>query len=189
METTDNLTSEHAMHNTLQHLFEYKAWANNELLIALSKLEVNSHVTPLAIKALSHTYVVDRIFAAHLKGSRHEYASANLKKMPKLEDLAAAIRASDREYADYVSTLDREQLAEQIDFTFTDGACGRMSREEMLMHVITHGVGHRGQVSAVLLLNSSTMPQDGFTTYLHITEAKTRRRARHDHLPSATAAI
>jgi uncharacterized damage-inducible protein DinB len=29
-----------------------------------------------------------------------------------------------------------------------------MSREEMLMHVITHGVGQRGQVSAVMLLNS-----------------------------------
>lgn len=177
------------MHNTLQYLFEYKAWANDELLIALSKLEADSPVTPLAIKALSHAYVVDRIFAAHLKRSNHEYTSANPNKMPKLEDLAAVIRASDREYADYVSTLDRDQLAEQIDFTFTDGARGRMSREEMLMHVITHGVGHRGQISAVMLLNSSTMPKDGFTTYLHIAEAMTRRRARHDHPPAAIAAI
>jgi uncharacterized damage-inducible protein DinB len=30
---------------------------------------------------------------------------------------------------------------------FTDGAPGRMSREEMLIQVITHGVGHRGQES------------------------------------------
>jgi uncharacterized damage-inducible protein DinB len=42
-----------------------------------------------------------------------------------------------------------------------------MSREEMLMHVITHGVGHRGQVSAVMLLNSVPPPKDGFTTYLN----------------------
>ncbi len=41
-------------------------------------------------------------------------------------------------------------------FRFTDGAPGRMSREEMLMHVVTHGVGHRGQVSALMLLNSLT---------------------------------
>ena len=60
---------------------------------------------------------------------------------------------------------------------FTDGAPGRMSREEMLIHVITHGVGHRGQVSAVMLLNSVTPAADGFATYLHKAEAATRRRA------------
>jgi uncharacterized damage-inducible protein DinB len=97
--------------------------------------------------------------------------------MPTLEDLSADIRTSDREYVDYVSTLDRGQLAEQIDFAFTDGAPGRMSREEMLMHLITHGVGHRGQVSAVMLLNSLPPASDGFTTYLHKAEAAARRRA------------
>jgi uncharacterized damage-inducible protein DinB len=130
----------------------------------------------LAVKALSHTYVVDRIFAAHLRREDHAYTSANLSEMPRLKDLSADIRSSDRGYVDYVSTLDREQLAEQIDFAFTDGAPGRMSREEMLMHVITHGVGHRGQVSAVMLLNSATPAKDGFTTYLHSAEAEARRR-------------
>jgi uncharacterized damage-inducible protein DinB len=52
-----------------------------------------------------------------------------------------------------------------------------MSREEMLMHVITHGVGHRGQVSAVMLLNSATPAKDGFTTFLHEAEAATRGRS------------
>jgi uncharacterized damage-inducible protein DinB len=51
-----------------------------------------------------------------------------------------------------------------------------MSREEMLMHVITHGTGHRGQVSAVMLLNSVSPAKDGFTTYLHAAEASTRGR-------------
>ena len=96
--------------------------------------------------------------------------------MPVLEDLSAGIRSSDREYVGYVSALDGSQLAERIDFAFTDGAPGSMSREEMLMHVITHGVGHRGQVSAVMLLNSVTPAKDGFTTYLHHAEALTRRR-------------
>jgi uncharacterized damage-inducible protein DinB len=94
--------------------------------------------------------------------------------MPALEDLSADIRTSDREYVDYVSALDRGQLTDRIDFVFTDGAQGRMSREEMLTHVITHGVGHRGQVSAVMLLNSVTPVKDGFTTYLHNAEALTR---------------
>jgi uncharacterized damage-inducible protein DinB len=164
------------MHDTLQRLFRYKAWANDELLTTLAALGDDSPITGLAIKALSHTWVVDRIFAAHLRREGHAYTSANLERMPALEDLSRDIRASDREYVDYVSILDRGQLAERIDFTFTDGAPGRMSREEMLMHVITHGVGHRGQVSAVMLLNAKTPASDGFTTWLHEAEAMARRR-------------
>lgn len=167
----------HDMRDTLQRLFRFKAWANDALLTSLDQLGGDSPVTALAIKALSHSYVVDRIFAAHLRREAHAYTSANLTEMPTLEELAADIRASDREYVDYVTTLDRNRLAERIDFAFTDGAPGRMSREEMLMHVITHGIGHRGQISAVMLLNSIPPAKDGFTTFLHEAEASTRRRA------------
>jgi len=162
---------------TLLRLFRHKAWADDELLAKLAELGTANSVTQLAIKALSHSLVVDRIFAAHLRRMAHPYESANLADMPTLDDLSAQIRANDREYVDYVAALTCDQLAEPLDFTFTDGAPGRMSREEMLMHVITHGVGHRGQVSAVMLLNSLTPPSDGFTTYLHKAEAPERRRA------------
>ena len=163
--------------DTLKRLFRYKAWANAELLAALARIGDEENVTNLSIKALSHSHVVDRIFAAHLRRMDHGYASANLDQLPTLEDLSREIRKSDLEYIDYVSTLDREQLAERIDFAFTDGAPGCMSREEMLMHLITHGIGHRGQISAVMLLNSITPANDGFTTYLHQAEASARGRA------------
>lgn len=162
---------------TLRQLFEYKAWADDALLTALAGLGRNSPVTGLAVKALSHTWIVDRIFLAHLRREAHAYTSANASEMPALEELSARIRETDREYVDYVSALGPDQLAERTDFRFTDGAPGRMSREEMLMHVITHGVGHRGQVSAVMLLNAMTPVKDGLTTYLHEAEASERRRA------------
>lgn len=164
------------MNATLRNLFRHKAWANDQLLTALSKLGVRSPVTELAIKALTHTYIVDRIFAAHLEGREHGFTSVNLSQLPTLHDLSAEMRKTDQQYVDYVSTLDHQHLLEQIDFVFTDGARGCMSREEMLMHVLTHGVGHRGQVSALMLLNSLTPPSDGFTTYLHQAESSTRRR-------------
>ena len=165
------------MSQTMERLFRYKAWADDELLTALAGLGADCAVSPLAIKALSHSYVVDRIFMAQLRETAHAFSSANLTVMPSLDELSADIRASDQEYLEYVSGLDRDRLEEEIDFTFTDGAPGRMSREEILLHVITHGVGHRGQVSAVMLLNSKTPATDGFTTYLHRAEARTRRRA------------
>jgi uncharacterized damage-inducible protein DinB len=174
---------EHAMHDLFKRLFAYKAWADDALLTALARLGDDNPVTPLAIKALSHTQVVDRIFAAHLRRIPHAYRTANLETLPTLAALSADIRASDREYTDYVSMLDTAQLAEPIDFVFTDGAPGRMSRGEMLMHVITHGVGHRGQVSALMLLNSVAPASDGLTTYLHTAEAATRRRATNESAP------
>jgi uncharacterized damage-inducible protein DinB len=167
----------HDVHNTLQRLFRYTAWANDQLLITLAGLGNGSPITGLALKALSHSYIVDRIFAAHMRREAHTFTSVNSNELPTLEALSANIRESDGEYIECVSALDRDQLEERIDFVFTDGAPGRMSREEMLIHVITHGVGHRGQISAVMLLNSVAPPKDGFTAFLHETEAVTRGRA------------
>jgi uncharacterized damage-inducible protein DinB len=166
------------MQDALQRLFRYKAWANVELLTALERLGSLRRltITRLAIKALSHSHVVDRIFAAHLQGTVHPYTSANLSELPTLHDLAADIRTTDQEYIRYVSELDRDALSERINFVFTDGAPGCLSREEMLMHVINHGTGHRGQVSALFLLNAVTPARDGFTTYLHEAEASMRGR-------------
>jgi uncharacterized damage-inducible protein DinB len=164
------------LRDTLHRLFRYKAWANDELLTVLTGLGAEAPVTGLAVKALSHTFVVDQIFAAHLRRKSHPYTSANLDQMPALTDLATTIRQSDEAYVEYIATLDQDALAERIDFRFTDGAPARMSREEMLLHVITHGVGHRGQISAVMLLNGMTPVRDGFTTYLHTAEAATRNR-------------
>ena len=165
------------MHETLFRLFRYKAWANDRLLTALAELGEESPVSQLAIKALSHSYIDDRIIACHLRGIAPSYASTNLDQMPTLADLSADIRSSDSEYVDYVWRLAPSELAERLDFNFTDGAPASMSREEILMHLITHGVGHRGQVSAVMLLNSITPVRDGFTTFLHEVEPAERRRA------------
>src|ERR1700754_1036876 len=96
-----NSSGDHDMHDTLQRLFRYKAWANDELLTALTRFDRESPVTGLAIKALSHSYIVDRIFAAHMRRKAHAYSSANLSEMPTLEDLSADIRKTDREYIDY----------------------------------------------------------------------------------------
>jgi len=162
--------------STLERLFRYKAHSNKEILAAIRLFDNASPAKEIAIRVLSHTYVVDRIFAANLTGTEHRYTSANTSQTPSLEELSATIKTSDQWYIDYVSLLDEAQLAERIDFTFTDGEPGRMSREEMLWHVAIHGAGHRGQVGWIMMENSITPPADRFTSYLHKAEASTRRR-------------
>jgi len=162
--------------NTLERVFSYKAKANGEILAAMRQFDEASPAKEIAVRVLSHTYAVDQIFAANLRRAEHGYTSPNPSLAPSLEELSAAIKISDQWYIDYVSRLDEAQLAERIDFTFTDGLPGRMSREEMLMHVTVHGEYHRGQISLIMMENSITPPGDGFTSYLHKTEATARRR-------------
>jgi uncharacterized damage-inducible protein DinB len=131
--------------STLERVFSYKAKANDEILAAMRQFDDASPAKEIALRVLTHSYVVDRIFAANLKRAEHGYTSPNTSHAPSLEELSAAIKTSDQWYIDYVSRLDEAQLAERIDFTFTDGLPGRMSREEMLMHVTVHGEYHRGK--------------------------------------------
>jgi uncharacterized damage-inducible protein DinB/putative sterol carrier protein len=163
--------------STLERIFTYKAKANDEILAAMRQFDEASPAKEIAVRVLSHTYAVDQIFAANLRRAEHGYTSPNPSQAPSLEELSAAVKTSDQWYLDYVSRLDQARLAERIDFTFTDGLPGRMSREEMLMHVTVHGEYHRGQISLIMMENSITPPGDGFTSYLHKAEATARRRA------------
>jgi uncharacterized damage-inducible protein DinB len=161
---------------TLKRLFSYKAKINCEFLAAMRQFDGATPAKEIAIRVLNHTYAVDRIFAANLQRAEHGYTSPNPLQVPSLEELSAAIKTSDQSYIDYVSGLDKTQLAERIDFRFTDGLPGRMSREEMLMHVTVHGEYHRGQLALLMMQNSVTPPGDGFTSFLHKAEASARRR-------------
>jgi uncharacterized damage-inducible protein DinB len=129
-----------------------------------------------AIRLLNHIYVVDRIFTAHLVGEPHEFKGTNTPETPTLDNLRSAVAESDRWYMRYVESLTPELLSESLTFTFTDGADGRMSREEMLAHIATHGGYHRGAVGRIMAQASVSPPRDIFTVYLH--QAEPERRAR-----------
>jgi uncharacterized damage-inducible protein DinB len=168
------------MSATLLHsLFRHKAWASEELFGELDKLDPVAHEAErhAAIRLLNHIHVVDRIFAGHLRGEPHGYAATNTPETPTLAALREAVLASDGWYLGYVSTISAQQLAEVLSFTFTDGAAGSMSREEMLGHVITHGSYHRGAVGRIMSQVSVPPPRDTLTVYLHRSEPQRRERA------------
>jgi uncharacterized damage-inducible protein DinB len=162
----------------IHSLFQYKAWASEELYTLVQTVDAEKHPDERhsCIRLLNHIYVVDRIFAAHLTKTKHDFAATNTKETPTLEELTRACAESDGWYVDFVSTLDTNALEEQIEFVFTDGTNARMSREEMLMHVITHGGYHRGAVGRILSQIGLAPPRDLFTGFLHKTEPERRLR-------------
>lgn len=158
----------------LQSLFGQKTWANKELFDVLATVTAEAELHT-AIRTLNHIYVVDRIFRAHLLGEPHGYDATNTKATPTLAELRAAVAETDAWYQRYVAGLSDAALAEQLRFRFTDGDAGTMSREEILMHVITHGGYHRGNVGQVLKNISVSPPRDLLTKFLHVTEPQRRQ--------------
>ena len=160
----------------LQSLFRQKALINEEFFAVIGQVDAEAHAAErhALIRLMNHIYVVDRIFAGHLRGEPHGYEATNTPETPTLAALRDAVLASDRSYLELVDALTPPQLAQPVAFTFTDGQHGRMTREEMLGHVITHGSYHRGEVGQMLKRLSAAPPRDLFTAYLHRAEPQRR---------------
>lgn len=144
---------------TLTSLFAYKAWASSELFALLATLP-RSQADELhtCIRTLNHIYVVDQIFRARLSGEPGPFDATNTKETPSLSQLHSDVLATDAWYVDYLAGLTEPALSETLSFTFTDGDAGRMSREEIFLHIITHGGYHRGNVGQVNLSSSASRP-------------------------------
>ena len=161
----------------LAQLFQYKRWANQELLAlgAASQGALPADDYRLFVRILNHTYVVDRIFASHLQGlPQTTYRATNTEETPELATLSDTVRASDDWYLQYVGGLDDAQLAEPVEFRFTDGDTGRMSRSEILNHLVVHGTYHRGAAGRILAAHAVQPPRDSLTTFLHRLEPDRR---------------
>ncbi|KQW46512.1 MULTISPECIES: DinB family protein [unclassified Roseateles] len=148
-------------------LFEQKAAIDREFFAALAGAPLSPENRHIAIRTLNHIHTVDRIFAAHLRGEPHGLKASNTVDTPTLEQLRAAVERVDGWYVDYVRALRPEQFEEVLSFRFTDGDAGRMSREEILAHVIHHGSHHRGNVGMLMKQIDQAPPRDLFTRYLH----------------------
>lgn len=160
---------------TLKSLFGYKSWADSELFSLLATLPPeHSEQLHACIRTLNHIHVVDRIFRAHLSGEPRPFDATNTKAAASLEQLRSDVEATDAWYGSYVFSLTTPALSEVLAFTFTDGDRGRMSREEILLHVLTHGGYHRGNVGQVLKSISVAPPRDLYTKFLHQSEPARR---------------
>ena len=160
---------------TLKSLFGYKTWANSELFALLATLpEQHAEQLHTCIRTLNHSYVVDRLFRARLSGDPSPFEATNTKATPSLKQLAQDVATTDTWYQSYVSGISEKELSSILEFTFTDGDAGRMSREEILLHVLIHGGYHRGNVGQVLKSISVVPPRDLYTKFLHHSEPSRR---------------
>ncbi|QEI07543.1 damage-inducible protein DinB [Pigmentiphaga aceris] len=157
-------------------LFKYQAWANDAFLQALDTLHASDE-RHTAIRIMNHCHVVNLMFKGHLSGVPHGFSANNTLDTPTPQDLRTAMASVDSWYLNYAATVTATELAEPITFVFSDGDSGCMTREEMLLHVATHGTYHRGEVGRVLKQIKVAPPWDTFAVHLHQADPSRRLRA------------
>jgi len=154
----------------LLSLFEHKAWSNRRLVEALrtAPADVDRAKMGLVLFTLDHTSIVDQIFKAHLSGAGHGFTSVIAGALPELDGLGATMRETDAWYVDYAARVSPRELGTVVDFKYVgDPDEGRMTKAEMLAHVITHGASHRGSIGKLLEQMKVVGASDMVTTFRH----------------------
>ena len=136
----------------LRTMADYNRWANGELFDAVRALpdgeaaKTRPGLFSSIVNTLNHPLVTDRIWMAHLAGTRHGHTALNEIVHSDLEPLEIARREMDLAIVDMVASLTRESAQGAVDFTLLSGETGTMSRAMIVMHMINHNTYHRGFV-------------------------------------------
>jgi len=155
----------------LTSLFAYKAWADRGLIDALLAVPEGEHPMQMAqIRILlDHIRVVDSLFRARIAGAPEPFEGIVSPVTPSFAELRDIFAANDSWFLDYVRDASPAALDEVVVFTFTDGDPGRMTRGEMLGHILTHGNSHRGAIGQLLSTIKVKGARDMLTSYLSST--------------------
>lgn len=149
-------------------LMRFKRWATNGLTetIACNLRRIGEPDLVLIRRLLDHIQTVDEIFADNLEGRAHGRRAPRSFELPAFETLARKAIVTADWYVSYADLLGPAGRDEVVAFTFSNGAPGRMSRGDMLLHVVTHGTYHRGNIGVVLQKNGIEPDADRLTDFL-----------------------
>ena len=162
----------------LRTMIRYKRWANQLTFKAVKGLAPEEVIKKRRTKyrnivyTLNHVFVIDKIFQAHLLGQSHDYRGRNTKDCPTLAWLEEQVVALDDWYVEYVDGLDAKAQSETVHFKFVDDdAEGKMTREEIILHLVNHGTYHRGLVSDMFYQIPAKPISNDLTLYLRVAKA------------------
>lgn len=160
--------------NTVTQLVAYKQWATHLLHRALEKLPAFERERPRTIgfgsllRTLHHQYAMDVVWRAHLRGEPHGYRTRDPQECPPFEALVTGQAELDAWYLAYAMAMLPAAADETVPFEFIGGAPGRMTRTEILLHVVNHATYHRGHIAQMLNDDGIPPPTTDLPVFLRI---------------------
>lgn len=153
---------------TLMELKKFQEMAFYDLLLS-AECDAVPEIVRTGSYWLNHIHIVDKIFRAHLSGEVHRFTSTVSNDIPELQLLRQEAANSNDWLIGYAGSLNADMATERVQFAFTDGAPGDMTREEILLHLLTHASYHLSTCSPSLEKKGLTMPPMLLTTMLSST--------------------
>lgn len=152
----------------LAQLMTHKKWVDMSLyeILYTSVYQDRPDLVKKTLYWLNHIHIVDQIFKSHMLGEPSYFSSTESNSFAPLPELHKAVETLDQWLIDYAQTLNEEAANEVVNFIFTDGDNGSMSRMQMLMHLSSHGLYHIGVTTQELANQDLPVPPLLFTTYL-----------------------
>jgi uncharacterized damage-inducible protein DinB len=161
----------------LHTLVRYKAWADRLIHDRVATLEPGVAEAPQPIifgsirRTLNHLLAMDQVWRANLEGLPHGLTTRNPADCPPMEVISADQAAFNQWLATYVEALGQSEMDDQVSFTFIGGGEGRMTRGEILLHMVNHSTYHRGHVADMLYHAGYQPPTTDLPVFLRETSA------------------
>lgn len=145
------------MANIVLKMYDYHAWANRTLLSRLKELsnevyhrEIQS-VFPSISHVISHMYLVDQLWFHIMSGMDMPEALAVEKDNGEGKDIDEMDRLFQYLSDKYKAFLGQQENLDELRLLNIPWEGKReTSLSEMVMHIVTHGTYHRGNVTAML---------------------------------------
>ena len=140
------------------HLFAYDGWANQEVLAGL-----RTAATPLpqALKLMAHIFAAERVWLERL-----EQKPQTLPVWPEFtaEECSRQAAGLSALWKTYLAGSSEAELARPVTYQNSKGESWSSRKDDILTHVITHSIHHRGQVAAVVRAAGFT---PAYTDFIH----------------------
>jgi uncharacterized damage-inducible protein DinB len=149
---------------------DYQFWANDKLFASLDLLDEAARHSPQGLffdsvhKTVDHILAVNRLWLARLKG---DSVSVDFKKVqcPDWRELKNALRHEVRDMQHWLEARPDDFFDAEVSYASSDGKLKNNWARDILTHMMTHMVHHRGQVSAVATRLGAPVPEMDYIYY------------------------
>lgn len=144
----------------LRRQFTYDAWANREVLAALS---ASGSSESRGLRLLAHVLSAERLWL-----DRIESQPPSLPVWPDLtmERCSREMEETTKRWREYLARLSSAQLSDKIRYKNSKGEDFTSSVEHILTHVLLHSAYHRGQIASQMRADGK---QPAYTDFIHAT--------------------
>lgn len=156
---------------------DYQRWASAELFKSLDSLSDVQRQADISLffrtihKTVDHILIVTRNWRARLAGEFGKVKNDDVPLYEEWEQLKPAVLDEFAQLKNWLTQKQPEWFQQVIEYPGSDGMKRRVSVSDGLIHVMTHAVHHRGQISAACTRLHVPSPEMDFLFYLRRKES------------------